>query len=216
MIEEIPESSWAAVDITDIAFSATSAYGAILFDSGCSTHMTPLEDKLRNTRNIPTKVIQAADAGNFTANTAGTLHIDLPIDKNGNTHSITLQNTLLCPDTPITLISLGKLDDAGYTISMKNKFMMIHNNKGELIGKILKIDGLYQIPAADYAYATTERKVSLYEAHCISGHQNYAYVKHMFLNNQVQGIKLDYSKMDEPECRTCMLAKASRYPIASM
>ena len=46
MIEEIPESSWAAVDITDIAFSATPAYGAILFDSGCSTHMTPLEDKL--------------------------------------------------------------------------------------------------------------------------------------------------------------------------
>ena len=36
----------------------------------------------------------------------------------------------------------------------------------------------------------------------------------MFNNNQVHGIKLDPKQMEEPECQTCMLAKATRYPIA--
>ena len=36
----------------------------------------------------------------------------------------------------------------------------------------------------------------------------------MFNNNQVRGIKLDPKRLEEPECRTCMLAKATRYPIA--
>ena len=38
----------------DHAFTAAHSYGAILFDSGCSTHMTPLNNELRNQREIPT------------------------------------------------------------------------------------------------------------------------------------------------------------------
>lgn len=95
--------------------------------------------------------------------------------------------------------------------------MIIDNNKGETVGIIPKTNGLYQIPSLEYAYANkVNRMVSLYEAHCICGHQNYAYIKHMFQNNQVQGLKLDPKKMEEPECRTCMLAKATRFPIAKI
>ncbi|KAF5370263.1 hypothetical protein D9757_012011 [Collybiopsis confluens] len=54
------------------------------------------------------------------------------------------------------------------------------------------------------------------EAHCILGHQNYVYVKHMFNNNQVGRIKLDPNQMEEPECHTCLLAKATRFPIAKI
>ena len=38
----------------------------------------------------------------------------------------------------------------------------------------------------------------------------------MFQNNQVKGIVLDPQQMDEPECRACMLAKASRFPISKI
>jgi hypothetical protein len=94
-IEEIPESSWAAIDITDyqkhladniisletsipstlddIAASTTHTKGVILFDSGCSTHMTPLKDQLRNVIDIPTRSIQVANAEIVTANTSGSL-----------------------------------------------------------------------------------------------------------------------------------------------
>lgn len=95
--------------------------------------------------------------------------------------------------------------------------MTIKDHQGKLIEVIPKSNGLYWIPSWEHAYAaSTNRLVSLYEAHCISGHQNYAYVKHMFQHNQVQGIKSDPKQMDEPECRICMLAKASRQPITKV
>ena len=130
---------------------------------------------------------------------------------------LTLHNTLYCPGTPNTLVSLGKLDDASYEMRTANGVLSIKDRQGNLIGSIPKINGLYQIPSWEHAYVTTvDRLVSLYEAHCMSGHQNYAYVKHMFNNNQVCGIKLDPKRLEEPECQTCMLAKATRYPIATL
>ncbi|KAJ3804036.1 hypothetical protein F5876DRAFT_53855, partial [Lentinula aff. lateritia] len=48
------------------------------------------------------------------------------------------------------------------------------------------------------------------------GHQNYAYIKHMFKTNQVHEIKLDSKQMEEPECQTCMLTKAVRFPISTI
>ena len=234
MIEEILESSWAAVEIStnhmdstifdfsdiadahETALQASESSGVILFDSGCSSHMTPLADKLRNTQNVPTRVIQAANAETFTSNTTSTLHIELPIDDQSTMKSLVLQNMLLCPNTPNTLISLGKLDDDGYTMIIENSTLTIINNQGETVGIIPKTNGLYQLPSLEFAYAAAERLVSLYEAHCISGHQNYAYVKHMFQNNLIRGIKLDPKQMEEPECRTCMLAKATRYPITKI
>ena len=178
--------------------------------------MTPLVEKLQNTRRVATRTIQAANAETFTSNVAGTLYLELPTNNSGNNTTLTLHNTLSCPGTPNTLISIGKLDDAGYKIRFGEGIMTIANNQGEIMGRIPKINGLYQIPTREYAFATTEKLISLYEAHCMSGHQNYAYVKHMFQNNQVKGLKLDPRKMEEPECRTCMLAKASRAPIAKI
>ena len=152
--------------------------------------MTPLGDLLRNQKGIPTRAIQAANGESFTSNASGTLHLELPIGK--NTRTLTLHNTLYCPGTPNTLVSLGKLDDAGYEMQTANGVLSIKDHQGNPIGSIPKINGLYQIPSWEHAYATTvDRLVLLYEAHCMSGHQNYAYVKHMFNNNQVRGIKLD-------------------------
>ncbi|GAW02154.1 hypothetical protein LENED_003790 [Lentinula edodes] len=179
--------------------------------------MTPLQDKLQNMRSVPTRIIQAANAETFTCNIAGNLQIDLPINTDGITKSLTLQNTLLCPNTPDTLVLLGKLDDAGYVMVIKDGTLKIINRQGETIGIVPKTNGLYQIPSAEYAYAIKATSmVSLYEVHCIAGHQNYTYVKHMFKSNQVHGIKLDPKQMEEPKCRTCMLAKATRFPISKI
>ena len=174
----------------DHANATANSHGAILFDSRCSTHMMPLGNILRNQKGIPTQAIQAANGESFTSNASRTLHLELPAGK--NTRTLILHNTLYCPGTPNTLVSLGKLDDAGYEMRTANRILLIKDHQGNLIRSIPKINGLYQIPSWEHAYATTvDRLVLLYEAHCMSGHQNYAYVKHMFNNNQVHGIKLD-------------------------
>ncbi|KAJ3847170.1 hypothetical protein EV368DRAFT_88038 [Lentinula lateritia] len=111
--------------------------------------MTPHQDKLRNTQSVPTRIIQAANAETFTSNTAGNLQIDLPINDDGISKSLTLQNTLLCPNMLNTLVSLGTLDDAGYVMTIKDGTLKITNRQGETIGIIPKTNGLYQIPSAE-------------------------------------------------------------------
>ena len=99
------------------------------------------------------------------------------------------------------MVSLGKLDDDKLQIHVKEGTLAIFNPEGHEIGQILKTNGLYQIPHKEFAYAVTKVKlISLYEAHCITGHLNYAYIKHMFNNDQITGYDLDRTQMEEPEC----------------
>ena len=162
------------------------------------------------------KVIQAANAGTFNSSMEGMLHLDFPIDNHGNTRTVPLHNALLCPNIPNTLISLGKLDNDGYNIHIGNGLLTMTDPSNRIVARIPKIHGLYQIPMEEHAYVAKDRLVSLYDAHCILGHQNYAYIKHLFAHNQINGMRLDKSHMDEPECRTCLLAKAARFPIAKL
>ena len=104
--------------------SSNKSSGVILFDSDCSIHITPLEDQLKNIHNTTKHVIQAANGETFSADTAGLLHLDIPTN-NASISLLPLQQTLLCPNIPNTLVSLGKLDNAGYSMHIKNSVLNI-------------------------------------------------------------------------------------------
>ena len=89
--------------------------------------MTPLGDNLWNQKGIPTRAIQAANSESFTSNASGTLHLELPAGK--NTRMLTLHDTLYCPGTPNTLVSLGKLDDASYEMWTDSRVLSIMLNE---------------------------------------------------------------------------------------
>ncbi|THU75524.1 hypothetical protein K435DRAFT_880662 [Dendrothele bispora CBS 962.96] len=160
--EESDEAGWAAIvidedfsdipeidcsDLAESALSATTSNTSILFDSGCTSHMTPLCEELENFHSIvPCK---------------GTLQIEVPIDCEDHTRMLTLRDALLCPTMLNTLVSIGKLDDAGYEIHIQHGIMEILDGKGRIIASIPKINGLYQILSSEHAYATQEKPVSL-------------------------------------------------------
>ncbi|KAJ3522993.1 hypothetical protein NMY22_g11644 [Coprinellus aureogranulatus] len=200
-----------------VAIDSASAHNATeVFDSGCSRHMTPYGDSLSDYRTIPEQKIRAANAEHFSGIGVGNFHLQLPLGEESRT--LLLKNVLHCPDLHSTLVSVSKLDLAGYKCVFQNRTCRVYNPSGVLVGIVPLVGGLYQSSSSsfDVAYSSSPREpvVSLYEAHCRLGHINYAYVKHLLKDPDVHGFKLDPSAMEEVECVACIKAKATRAPIA--
>jgi len=140
------------------------------------------------------------------------MSIELPL--NSRNTQITLKNVLHCPDLHTTLLSVAKIDDAGYACRFSDGECRIYDNRDKLLGIAPRINGLYQlVNKIDTAYSSSTPLLSLYDAHIRLGHVNYVYIKHLLKAPDVQGFKLDPSKMEEIQCETCLKAKLSRQPI---
>jgi len=96
-----------------------------LYDSGATRHMTPYHQSLVNYATITPKPINAANQLTFCAIGCSDLPIRVP---NGPSFSnITLRNVLYTPDIAQTLVSVGLIDDAGYTMTFTGGTCTIHN-----------------------------------------------------------------------------------------
>lgn len=174
--------------------------------------MTSYCNLLSSYKEITPHPIRAANSEFFSSIGIGNMKLSFNIGLKIST--IVLKNVLHCPNLHTTLISVSKIDEAGYSVNFANNECHIYNSQGSLIGFAPKKDGLYQIcSTSNSAYLTTDKLMSLYEAYLCLGHVNYAYIKHLLKDPSIQGIKLNPNKMDELECNTCMKAKAKRQPI---
>lgn len=99
------------IDIT-LVNSISSTLEIELFNSGASQHMSPYQHKFINFFPIQKRVLTAVDSGTFDAIGKGDMFI---IILNGRTTTrILLKDVLYAPKMGITLVSIGKIDVAGY------------------------------------------------------------------------------------------------------
>ena len=84
----------------------------VLFDSGASSHMSSYRDHFSNFKSIIPKAITAVDKHTFKAIGKGDLTILIP--NGSSTTHILLHDILYALKMGITLVSIGKLDVAGY------------------------------------------------------------------------------------------------------
>ncbi len=147
----------------------------------------------------------------------GDMYVEAP---NGATSTkYLLKDVLHAPSMSATLISLGRLDDAGLHISISNGTCQIrHGPRGALIATIPKIDGLYRVTHGygEQALSASTPQISLFELHKRLGHTSYTYLKRMLKDGALAGVNVDPSQMDETECEACLKAEAVRAPIASV
>src|ERR1700678_4301343 len=90
-----------------------SAFEMELYDSGASHHMSPYKHKFINFIPIQRKVLTMADGSHFKATGKGDMHITMPNGK--STMRILLRDVLYAPKMGVTLVSINKIDVAGYT-----------------------------------------------------------------------------------------------------
>jgi hypothetical protein len=117
--------AWAAVDDAEdtdaiprvpiLAAQGTTKMQSELYDSGASRHMSPFRKQFVTYRKIDARPITAANNKVFHAVGMGDIQIEVP---NGATSSkVLLKNALHAPDLCLTVVSIGRIVKAGYTVT---------------------------------------------------------------------------------------------------
>ena len=121
----------------------------ILFDSGTSCHMSSYCNHFMNFKSIVLKAITAADKHTFEAIGKGDLTILIP-NSSSTTH-ILLRDILYVPKMGITLMSIGKLDVAGYVALFRDTRCQIFDARKKKLGEIPLTSGLYSLRSSHTA-----------------------------------------------------------------
>ena len=185
-----------------------NALTAEILDSGCTRHMTPDRHRLANYREIPPKSICAANQESFSAIGMGDMTIHLP--NGATTTQIKLRDVLYAPNMGSTLISVAKIDDAGYSATFASGKCVIRNPQDQIIAQVPKLQSLYRLET-DLTFALSAESLTIDELHRRHGHVAHSTLRKMITDGLISGIKLK----DAPEtpCKPCLLAKAKKKPL---
>jgi len=122
--DEEPESSYNSALLA--SKNLQTGQRMVLFDSGASHHMSSYRDHFSNFKSIMPKAITAADKHTFEAVGKGDLTILIP--NGSSTTCILLRDILYAPKMGITLVSISKLDVAGYAALFHDKRCQIFDS----------------------------------------------------------------------------------------
>jgi transposase InsO family protein len=195
----------------------SSSLEAELYDSGASRHMSPYRQKFINFVSIQKKVLTAADGGTFEATGKGDIYITLP--KGKTTTRILLKDVLYSPKIGVTLVSISKIDAAGFASLFYKGCLRIfapgtgEKLLGEVMGQVPMLNGLYRVEHEpnDVAAVVTET-VTVERLHRLLGHVAPEKAKAMVEKGVVEGLKLnENSKLIS--CDSCEYGKAHRKAI---
>ena len=137
------------------AFTCSSDYAAVAerlempksrlgtcIDSGASMDYCPDRARFTNYKSIQRKIM-TADGRTLMAIGSGDLHIELP-NGSGKT-KVVFKNAIHAPEMAFTLISISRLDQAGYTVTFNKRVCTITDPNGKTIATIPHVDGMYKI-----------------------------------------------------------------------
>ncbi|HEV7735797.1 MAG TPA: reverse transcriptase domain-containing protein, partial [Chlamydiales bacterium] len=196
----------------DIAINSPVPFD--LYDSGASHHMTPHREDFITFQVIVPRPLTAANQGKFHAIGIGDTIIMVP---NGTAWTkIRLVGVLYTPDIgSTTLVSIGKIDEAGYISTFAGGKCTIQNADGTIIGVIPKTRGLYMTSRHDEPTAYTvngTQKLTLMDLHRRMGHIEPKVVKESVEKNTIIGIQLTSNEITE--CDACVQGKLKRLEVA--
>jgi hypothetical protein len=193
--------------------AADTAPRVEILDSGTTRHISPYSNDFDTLTDIPPKPLRAANQGSFSAVGMGELVIDVP---NGvEASQLRLTEVLYSPEVGYTLVSIGRLDDMGFTSTFGGGRCVIRAPDGARVGVIPKNSkGLYRIEhELDSANAVGE-KISIDQLHRRLGHISPAVAKRLISNNLVSGVRFEETSSGDPFfCESCVYAKATRRPV---
>ena len=114
-----------------------------LYDSSCSTHITPYHEYLENYSEITPKTMNIANKQSFHA--VGKENMTIEVPNSTKTSELKLTKVLYSPEVGYTLVSIGKLDKCSFQYSFGNRKYSIFMKKENKTGEIPKnAHGLYK------------------------------------------------------------------------
>ena len=224
--EKVPDiEAWFAVENTEdndgavprvpiIAAQGITQAQSELYDSGASRHMSPFREQFVSYRKIDARPITAANNRIFHAVGMGDLQIEVP---NGATSSkVLLKDALHAPDLCLTVVSIGRIVKAGFTVQFANDSCNIRRGEsGDIIGRIpVGANGLFKVEHAFAAAesATAAEPVDILMLHRRLGHISVDSIRALLRAGSITGVHVidDYPPFI---CDSCEYAKTTRKSI---
>ena len=184
-----------------------------IFDSGSSRHISPYQNSFIKFEAINPYPLQTANCQRFHAIGKGDMTLSVP---NGNNMSILhLKNVLYSPEAGYTLISIGRLNDDGYSTIFSDRKCIISKRDGNQVAEIQRNDkGLYKFPSDAGVDINIADESSLNLVHHQLGHISLSSMQRLAAKNLITGIKVPEAKGSTTiNCDSCIFGKATRSPI---
>ena len=115
-----------------------------VYDSGCTSHISPYWNDLKNFIEIAPKTFQAANKQDFQALGKGEMVVDIP--NGADISQLCLMEVLYSPKVWYTLVSVGRLNDNGFSATFGGGKCTIRGPDGKELGSVPKMTrGLYKV-----------------------------------------------------------------------
>src|SRR5262245_53499031 len=199
---------------TDERHALTASIGKTeaAVDSGASVHYCPDRSKFTTYEKVSGPDIYVADGRPMKAIGKGDIEIELP--NKGTLTKVTLRDVYHVPDMTTTLISVARLDKAGFIAHFGQGHCRIEAPDKKMIAEIPLQHGLYVLGAHksdnNVALSATQ-KLSLAQAHKTLGHIHYRMIVNGIRLGNIVGIEL--TDTEEVFCDACTQAKPHRKPF---
>ena len=213
VIEET-EIDGAVPSVPDVAVQGSADMQSELFDSGALRHMSPFCKSFVTFQPIEARPITTANNKVFHAIGMGDLQIHVP---NGTTSSrILLKDTLYAPDLCLTVVLIGRIVKAGYTVQFAGSSCNIkRGGNGPIIGHIpASANRLFKV---DHAFTATDESalaepVDILMLHHRLGHISVNAIRALIHAGFITGIQLidDFPPFI---CNSCEYAKTTQKAI---
>jgi hypothetical protein len=143
----------------------------------------------------------------------GEMTIDIP---NGvDISQLKLTEVLYSPEVGYTLVSIGRLDEKGFTTTFSGGKCLIRGPEGEEIGLVPKSErGLYCVVHEQESVNSAVEELTLDQFHRRMGHILPKIARKLVQKDFVTGVHLKTSPLgDTLFCESCVYAKATRKPV---
>jgi hypothetical protein len=180
---------------------------AKLYDSGALCHISPFRHRFVTYQPITPRPILAADNRVFYTSGTGMLQIEVP---NGPSLAtpILLWEALHAPDIGATVVSIGHIAKAGYTVLFDGGTCKIQNKNSKVIGQIpVSQNGLYKVER-DHAGLIIPEDNGILALHRRLGHIPADAIRALICYNVVTGLHLLDNKRPI-FCKSCEYAKVT-------
>ena len=186
-----------------------------LYDSSSMQHISPYKDQFVSLTSIPLKTFLAANKQSFDAIATGDLIVDVP---NGcDVTKLRLTEVLYSPAVGYTLVSIGLLNQLGYSVTFGDGTCTIRSPDDDAIGHVPKTHaGLYRVihTGADDGVNPAVETVTIMELHRRMGDISPIVAHCLAENGLMSGLNFDLLKDEPTFCKACIYVKATRKPIA--
>ncbi|WVY91413.1 hypothetical protein V8G54_036927 [Vigna mungo] len=181
-------------------------------DSGCSNHMTYNRSWLSNLDETKKSKVRVADNNTLKVEGIGSVKI-----KCRNGLHATLENVLLVPEMKCNLLSVGQLNENGYTVIMgSNAQMEIYDQGKNLILTCIRAGNrTFQVRLEvieSLRCLTSVKEDKSLKWHLRFGHLNYKDLQ--LLNNKEMVLGLPKITRPRKNCESCIVGKQTRRPFS--